>query len=89
MEHHGFDVTPFVHEAMQSGGRLERGQHDSIREQMRKTSVRDRELSKVLPKAFVPQVKQAFEKTSVQQSDSRVMGKGQERYEGLMLTMST
>lgn len=88
MEHHGLDVTPFVREAMQGGGKLEKGQRDLIGEQMRKNSVIGKELSDVLPKSFVPQVKQVFEKPSVLQSDSRVMGKGKGRYEGFMFTTS-
>lgn len=88
MEHHGLDVTPYVREAMQSGGKLEKGQRDEIGEQMRKNSVSSKKLSDVLPKAFVPQVKQAFKQESVQQSDSRVMGKGKGRYEGFMFTTS-
>lgn len=88
MEHHGLDVTPFVREAMQSGGKLEKGQRDLIGEQMRKNSVSGKKLSDVLPKAFVPQVKQVFEQESVQQSDSRVMGKGGVGYKGFMFTTS-
>ena len=88
MEHHGFDVTPFVREAMQGGGKLEKGQRDEIGEQMRKSSLRGKELSEVLPKAFVPQVRQVFEKSSVLQSDTRVMGKGLESYGGFMFTTS-
>ncbi len=88
MAHFGSDVTPFVREAMDSGGKLDQSGRDEIATKMRSTTVTGKSLGDVLPKAFVPQVKDVFGSKSFTQSDAREKPQSGERYGGFMFTSS-
>lgn len=88
MSHFGEDVTTFVREAMDSGGKLDQSGRDEVGSKMLSSMVTGKSLEKVLPKAFVNQIQDVFSNKSLVQSDARKNPKSSERYEGFMFTTS-
>jgi hypothetical protein len=87
LSHFGLDASPFIQEAMDEGGKLDKSRREELSQMMNSNKLTGDKLADVLPKPFVPQVESTFSGRSFIQKDARdIQSKGY--YEGSMFTSS-